>query len=151
MASMIATNCYFTKQQIATDVRDIDFMVEKEINQVLADNLAHFMNERKITQMDLAKKVGMGQTTVSLYLHPERRKISSTGKVPSAKLSDVAAIAACLDIEIWQLLRPLTPAQRKAYEAIEQAFAALNPEIRKPQRPLLASRNDGPLANGTNN
>lgn len=125
-------------------------MEEKPINDVLAANLAHFMGERKLTQMALAAKTGMGQTTVGLYLHPERRKISATGKVPSAKLSEVDAIARVLGVEIWQLLRPLTPSQRIAYKAIEEAFAALNPEIRKPARPALAHDNgDPPKANGT--
>lgn len=103
-------------------------MSKKTINEVLADNLAYFMKERGLTQKVLGDKCSMGQTTISLYLNPSRRKISHSGKEPSAKLSEVELLSKSLGIEIWQLLRPLSPEQRAAYESIETAFKALQPK-----------------------
>ena len=124
-------------------------MSAKPINEVLAANLAHFMELRGLKQQSLANKCGMAQTTVSLYLHPSRRKISASGKTPSAKLSEVEQLAKSLDIEIWQLLRDLTPEQRTAYEAIEIAFLALNPKPAPTPQPMLATHNQAPkVANG---
>lgn len=124
-------------------------MSVKPINEVLAGNLAHFMELRGLKQQSLANKCGMAQTTVSLYLNPSRRKISASGKTPSAKLSEVEQLAKSLDIEIWQLLRDLTPNERQAYEAIETAFFALNPKPAPAATPMLAHRNESPkVANG---
>ena len=40
-------------------------MAEKAITQVLADNLRFFMTEKGLTQAQLAKASGLGQTTIS--------------------------------------------------------------------------------------
>lgn len=124
-------------------------MSEKPINDVLADNLAYYMGERKLKQQALAEKSGMGQTTVSLYLNPSRRKISKSGKIPSAKLSEVEQLSKCLGVEIWQLLRPMSPSDRVAYEALEVAFKALQPKPPTPPAPELVKRLPTPRsANG---
>jgi hypothetical protein len=62
------------------------------INQVLAANLRHFMDLRGLKQPALARLSGVKQTTISLYLDPDRRMMSASGKEPSAKLrwTDVA-------------------------------------------------------------
>lgn len=105
-------------------------MASTPINNVLARNLALFMERRDgMTQMELSVKSGVGQTTISLYLHPENRKPGANGKNPSAKLAEVEMLAKALGVQIWELLRDLTPEQRSAYEAIEKAFIALNPQI----------------------
>lgn len=84
------------------------------INQVLADNLSRLMRERELTQMALAAKAGMGQTTVSLYLSPERRAAGKSGKEPSAKLSEVQRLADALGVELWRLLQPQPNAAQPA-------------------------------------
>lgn len=67
----------------------------KTLNQVLAENLRAKM-EGAWTQSSLSKKSGVGQTTISLYLAPERRSTSSTGREPSAKLAEVEKLADAL-------------------------------------------------------
>jgi transcriptional regulator with XRE-family HTH domain len=100
-------------------------MIEKPINDVLADNLAHFMGVRKVKQAELAEKSHVAQTTISLYLNPENRAPLASGKKPSAKLSEVESLAHALGIDVWQLLRNLTAEERIAYEQIESAFRTL--------------------------
>lgn len=115
-------------------------MSGKPINDVLADNLAHFMGKRGLSQQALASKCGIGQTTISLYLDPSRRKPGALGKIPSAKLSEVEMLATSLGVDVWELLRSFTPAEREAYEQIEKAFKLLHrpaavPAIAQPDRP----------------
>lgn len=69
----------------------------------------------------------MKQTTISLYLDPDRRLKSATGKEPSAKLTEIAMLAAALGVEPWELVRSLTPEQRDAYSRIEDAYRVLFP------------------------
>lgn len=96
------------------------------INDVLAENLRHFMEKRGLTQQALASKCGdVGQTTIGLYLHPARRKPSAKGKRPSTKLSEIESIAKALDVAVWELLRAFTPDEREAYRQIEEAFRLL--------------------------
>lgn len=77
------------------------------------------MEARGLTQAALAKRAGLGQTTVSLYLAPERRKPSKSGKAPSAKLSEVEALADALGVQLWELLKPMSPEQRDLYRALD--------------------------------
>lgn len=119
-------------------------MLQKPINDVLAENLAYFMELRGLKQQALADKSGMGQTTVGLYLNPGRRKISKSGKVPSAKLSEVEQLSKCLQVEIWQLLRPFDPEQREAYEKIESAFKALQPSGLRALPPASEEKSKNP-------
>ncbi len=125
MERNVAKLCYCLKQHFATKSRDTRSMEKKPINDVLAANLAHFMQARGLTQKALEGLSGVGQTTISLYLHPDRRAPGKSGKVPSAKLSEVESLANALDIEVWQLLRSLTPSEREAYEQIENAYLSL--------------------------
>lgn len=134
MTARIAKHCYSVKQHIATVLLNTDLMTAKPINEVLAENLLHFMEQRGLTQSALAAKCGIGQTTISLYLAPTRRKIGARGKPQSAKLSEVEMLAGALGIEIWELLRQLTPAQRAAYEQIEKAYQAMNPHVALPNQ-----------------
>lgn len=96
------------------------------LNQALADNLAYHMEKRSLTQMALAKRCGVGQTTISLYLKPERRKQGKDSKPGSAKLTEVEMLAGALDVEPWELLRPMDGVQREVYEKIEEAYKALH-------------------------
>lgn len=102
---------------------------DSKINQVLARNLAYWMGEAKLTQAALAEKAGVSQKTISNYLNPEQRAEGSKGKEPSAKLTELAKIAEGLHIGVWQLLREMTPSQRKMYQSIEDHFASLREEV----------------------
>lgn len=98
-------------------------MARKPINQVLAEQLAHFMEERGIrSQSALARASGVAQRTIGNYMNPELRQESASGKAPSAKLAEVEKIAEALGIEPWELLRDLTPAERKLHAQMEAAF-----------------------------
>lgn len=79
-------------------------MASRDVNTVVAQNLAFHMKERKETQSSLARKSGVGQTTIGVYLDPDRRKLSATGKMPSAKISELALLADALEIHVWELL-----------------------------------------------
>ena len=98
---------------------------EKPINQVIADNLAFFMSERGMNQPQLAAASGIGQTTISLYLDPGRRMPSKSGKEPSAKVTELAQIALALGIDVWELMRAMTPEERAFHAKIEAAYRGL--------------------------
>lgn len=96
------------------------------LNRALADNLAYLMERKGLKQMALAKKCGVAQTTISNYLNPDRRKPGKDGKPGSAKLTEVEMLAAALNVEPWELLRPMDGLQREVYEKIEAAYRALS-------------------------
>lgn len=124
-ARNIAKFCYSSKQHFAKHSIHTPRMSKQNINDVLADNLAHFMEERRVTQRALAQQSGIAQTTISLYLNPQRRQPGKSGKIPSAKLTEVESLAHALGVDAWKLIRPMTPEQRKAYDSIEQAYLAI--------------------------
>jgi transcriptional regulator with XRE-family HTH domain len=100
----------------------------KDINQVVADNLQHWMEQRKPsawTQTELAEKAGVAQKTISNYLNPEQRAMGAKGKQGSPKLFELDLIARALGIEVWQLTRAMSEQQRAAYDAIEKAYKQL--------------------------
>lgn len=101
-------------------------MAKMPINEVLAVNLAYFMKEKGFTQSSLGRKVGIAQRTIGNYLKPELRQAESkSGKAASAKLTEVEKIAEGLGVEAWELLRPITPAEREFYRQIEESFNKL--------------------------
>ncbi|WP_260481716.1 XRE family transcriptional regulator [Bordetella hinzii] len=81
-------------------------MSKPTLNEILAANLALLMDRKGLKQASLATLSGVGQTTISLYLNPSRRQPSKSGKVPSAKFSEVEALADALGVAPWDLLRP---------------------------------------------
>lgn len=95
---------------------------EVDINLVLARNLRALMDEQGLTQMQLAKRSGVAQTTISLYLNPEKRSAGARGKPPSAKLAEAQALAEAMGVELWELLRDMTQAEREVYRALEKVF-----------------------------
>lgn len=125
----VAKFCLDYKQPIASTGRDSPRVnsktTEKPINEVIAENLAHFMSERGMNQTALAKASGVAQTTISLYLDPARRLASKSGKAPSAKVGELALLATALGVESWQLMRPMTDKEREFYDQIESAFKSL--------------------------
>lgn len=102
----------------------------KTLNQILAENLSYFMAKIGMTQAQLGRAADMGQTTVSLYLNPQRRLTGKSGKEPSAKLAEVQRLAKALQVEPWELLRPLTEAQREFYRSMEGLIAERAAEMR---------------------
>lgn len=138
-AVTLAMFCYERKQHFARPSRKT-FSMKKAINDLLAENVRHFMKLRNIpTQEALAAKVGVVQRTIGYYLDPTKRAASKSGKEPSAKLTEVASLAAALDVEVWQLLMPKDERDRLA--AMETAMQAVthamahgaqgNPDSRK--------------------
>lgn len=111
-------------------------MTRPTLNETLAANLARLMERKGWTQAALAKQSGVGQTTISLYLNPERRQPSKSGKIPSAKLSEVESLAIAVGVEPWELLRPAPvavvaqPAQSGLahIDHVEEAFPWVPPE-----------------------
>lgn len=98
----------------------------KSINQVVAENLAHWMEQAGFTsQQALADKSGVAQRTIANYLKPTLRDDTSSGKEPSAKVTELAKLATALHIEVWQLLREMTPQEREFYAQIEEAYKRL--------------------------
>lgn len=115
-----------TGKQLFTDEHAQTRGMGKSINIVLAENLEHFMRKRNIdSQQALAEKSGVAQRTISNYLNPDRRQVSKSGKEPSAKLTEVEQIARALDVEVWDLLRDLSPSERELYANIEAAYRKL--------------------------
>jgi transcriptional regulator with XRE-family HTH domain len=101
-------------------------MAKLPINEVLAVNLAHFMKEKGFTQSSLGRRAGIAQRTIGNYLKPELRQAESkSGKAASAKLTEVEKIAEGLGVEVWELLRPITPQEREFYRQIEESFNKL--------------------------
>jgi len=100
-------------------------MQASELNQALAANLAHYMRVQSLTQSALAKRCGVAQTTISLYLSPERRTPGRDGRPGSAKLTEVEMLAHALAVPAWELIRPFCGAERDAYRRIEEAYRIL--------------------------
>lgn len=100
-------------------------MAVKDINEVVADNLAYWMKQSELTQQVLAEKAGVSQKTISNYLNPKQRTEGARGKPGSPKLYELDQIAKALHIEVWQLTRQLTDRERQLYERIEKAFQEL--------------------------
>lgn len=120
-ASTIAKLCYMHKQHIASKVLDTHGMKDKTINDVLAENLRTVMTAKKVVQLKLAKLSGIGQTTISLYLSPERRQPSKSGKIPSAKLTEIEALASALDVSVPKLLSPGLKLEQPVFVPTEAA------------------------------
>jgi transcriptional regulator with XRE-family HTH domain len=93
-------------------------MSDSRIVDVFAACLRHHMTERGITQAELAKRSGIGQTTISLYLRPKARGDTVSGKAGSPTLANVEALALALGVEVWELLRVVTPAERDLIRAV---------------------------------
>jgi transcriptional regulator with XRE-family HTH domain len=122
-------------------------MAASKVTKTFAANLRYFMDAKKIKQVKLAQKTGLGQTTISLYLRPDaRNNDTASGQSASPTLARVEAIADALEVEVWELLRPLTPTQRDLIKSVEAVIAeqtkATDPEnqrgrlgeIRPPKR-----------------
>lgn len=126
--------CYVVKQHFASPIKQTLAMKKGSIRDVLAANLQYYMTKRGLTQSSLGDAASMGQTTVGLYLHPDRRKLSKSGKVAAPNLGQVEQLADALGVQLWELLRPMTPSERDAYEQIEAAFLTLKAKAAIPEQ-----------------
>ena len=79
-------------------------MKKSNVNEVLAQNLKIRMEAKGMKQEQLASVSKVGQTTISLYLSPERRKPGTSGKVPSAKIGEIEALADALGCRFLDLV-----------------------------------------------
>lgn len=95
-------------------------MSEKSIVQVAAENIRQRMEKKEWKQEKLGAAAGMGQTTVGLFLSPDGRKPGKSGKPPSGTITNLAAIAAALGCEAWELLAPASA--RAGVDAFERAL-----------------------------
>jgi transcriptional regulator with XRE-family HTH domain len=105
-------------------------MKKADINQILARNLKAAIERKygEINQSQLARDSGVPQTTISLILTPERRTPLASGELPSPTLSKIAALAAKLDVNLWELLHPDPAKARREqdfYEKLEENFRNL--------------------------
>lgn len=121
------------KEHFTNRLRQAGFMPEKPlpINEVVAQNLAYWMEQAGLKQAALAEKAGVSQKTISNYLNPEQRTEGSSGKDPSGKLSELDRIARALSIEVWQLTRQMTRHERAMYAAIEKAYEELRASVKQ--------------------
>lgn len=118
----------------------------KSINQVVAENLAHWMEQAGFTsQQALADKSGVSQRTIANYLKPGLRDDTSSGKEPSAKVTELQKLADALHIEVWQLMRAMTPQEREFYAHIEEAYKRLA-HRQQSEEELTSELADGPAA-----
>lgn len=136
MQASLAIYCYRSKQPFATPLRDDLAMKKHGINEVLAHNLRQAMDSQGIKQEKLAAMSGVAQTTISLYLNPDRRKPSASGKPPSGKLAEVEALADALGMSYWELMMPVSPAHR---ELLHQ-FSALIQQAEKTETAVSGKR-----------
>lgn len=100
-------------------------MLSPDINEVLARNLRRIAEEKNLNTVSLAKACGLSQRSMSNYLSPELRTRGKSGKAPSAKLSEVAALADALGVKPWDLLREMSDSEREMYRRIEAAYMEL--------------------------
>lgn len=124
-AANLSKLCSNRKQLIASPRRNTRD-VAKSINEVLAENLEYFRKLRGFkSQKALGDKAGLSQTAIGYYLHPERRSKGKSGREASAKLAEVEQLARALSVEIWELLRDMSPSEREFYGHVEDAYRKL--------------------------
>ena len=128
MPSTIAKLCYLHKQHFASNALQTDRMSRPSTNEILARNIDSLMKKQGMVQTVLSKRSGVAQTTISLYLNPERRQPSKTGKIPSAKLTEVEAIATALNVSLPAILS----VDMKAVAPVIVASEAANDEEHAP-------------------
>jgi phage repressor protein C with HTH and peptisase S24 domain/transcriptional regulator with XRE-family HTH domain len=125
-ARKIAKLCYSNKQHFASNKLHTPPMSRPSLNEILAANLARLMEQRGWKQAALAKQSGVGQTTISLYLSPERRQPSKSGKLPSAKLSEVESLAVAVGVEPWELLKPVSVTHKTPAATAKSGLAEID-------------------------
>lgn len=69
---------------------------DRDINQVVADALRFWIDRQGWSVNATAKKAGLSEGTLRLYLRPYERRPGATGKVASGKLAELAEAAEVL-------------------------------------------------------
>jgi transcriptional regulator with XRE-family HTH domain len=83
-----------------------------------ADALRYWMDKRELNQAELALKSGVGQTTISLYLRPAARDDTARGTKGSPTLANIETLATALQVDVVDLLRPASRAERDLLESV---------------------------------
>lgn len=109
---IIAKLCDRGKQHFASPYSDTDGVHPKPINLVLAEALRFFMG-KSWNNSSLAKASGVAEGTIRNYLSPTKRESGKTGKEPSAKLTELAKLAAALGVQVADLVTEATDAERQ--------------------------------------
>jgi len=103
-------------------------MAKKSANQILAENLAHFMKARGYSALALGKRAGIAANTVGNYLDTTPQ-VTAKGKERSAKLAEVERLASALGVALVDLLTEgvsTNPPPRALSPQIEQMIEDLS-------------------------
>lgn len=96
-----------------------------------ARNLEIAMKDGGFSQSSLARAARVPQTTISLYLKPEKRAATASGKLSGPTMAHIMKLAVALEVDPWQLLHPdIEQAKREheMYLQIEAAYKKLPPK-----------------------
>lgn len=97
-----------------------------DLTEIFAKNLKMVMGDRW-SQSSLHRESKVPQTTIGLYLNPERRGgPTPKGKTPGPTMTHLVKLATALEVQPWELLHPdLERARREQemYAKIEANFA----------------------------
>jgi hypothetical protein len=104
-----------------------------DVTSILARNLKALMEDSDLfgTQMSIARKSGVAQTSVGFMLNPDKRQPSKSGRLPSPTVENVEKVAKVFGKEAWQLLHPdpatapLNASERSLYEKLMRSVQDL--------------------------
>lgn len=106
-------------------------MNSEPITHAVARNLRRLMASKNLKQSEVAKRAGIGQTTVSLWLNPQARKEGETDTPASGTLARLEALARAVEVAPWELLAPegapafaLSEEERAVISALRAARSA---------------------------
>lgn len=105
-----------SKQHFATaggKTAPMDDTPKKPANQILSEALEYFMNPYW-SNVSLAQASGVAEGTIRNYRTPEKRGQGKSGKEPSAKVTELEAIANAMGLLIIDLLEDMSVDKRKA-------------------------------------
>lgn len=103
--------CGLYTQHFATAIGEIDPMVKRSVNQVVATALKFYMGDRW-NNSTLGKAAGVAPNTIANALKPDKRVVADSGKEPSIKLTELALIADALGLTVIDLLTDHTAEER---------------------------------------
>lgn len=112
--------------------------------ETFSEALRYWMDRREMTQAALATRSGVGQTTISLYLRPAARSQTARGTTGSPTLANIEALAKALRIDVLDLLRPASHAERDLLDSVravieERTAAAAEPAPPRGKRQAAAT------------
>lgn len=100
----IAKFCYIDKQPITNRGQYAGKVPKPSLNELLVANLGRIKDARDLTLPYIAKQCGLSQRTIGYYLDPDKRAPTRSGKLGSAKLNEIDALARGLGVSVWDLL-----------------------------------------------